>query len=112
MLFSVRNGLKEDALVEIPNTLAIPQFMLTICLFILLIGWLVTFTYLALRPLPEKQVELTEQKATLLVRKSPAMQALPMPPRTTGIRPVTQQTPIVTVSVDSRREMVLDHSKH
>src|SRR5437667_5600180 len=63
MLFSVRNGLKEDALVDIPNTLTMPQLILIMSLFTLLIGWLIIFAYLALRPMPEAHVEQLEHTA-------------------------------------------------
>jgi hypothetical protein len=112
MLFSVRNGLKEDALVDIPSTLALPQLILTISLFTLLVGWFAIFAYLAIRPTPEKPIEKAEQTATLPVVKPPVMQRLPMTPRTPKICTITQQTPIITVSVDASREIVLDHSRH
>ena len=109
MLFSVVNGLKEDALVDISTTFTMPQFILIMSLFVLLIGWLVIFAYLALRPTPGEQMEHT---ATLPVIKSPVIQTLPIAPRASSIRTVTQPTPIVTVSAESTREIVLDHSSH
>src|SRR5215472_1770630 len=98
MLFSVTNGLKEDALVDIPNTLTLPQLILIMSLFTLLIGWLVIFAYLALRPAPEKKVEQMEHTATLPAIKTPVMQEFPVAPRVPSIRTITQQTPIVSVS--------------
>ena len=112
MLFSVRNGLKEDALVDIPNTLSMPQLVLIISLFTLLIGWLIIFAYLALRPMPETDREKMEHPVLQPAITSPRIQTLPIPPRAPSIHPVTQPTPVVTVSTASKREVVLDHSSH
>jgi hypothetical protein len=112
MLFSVMNGLKEDTLVDIPDTHTLPQLILIMSLFILLIGWLVIFAYLALRPAPEKRTEQIEHTAALPAVKSPIVQTLPITPRASSIRTITQPTPIVTVSTDSTHEIVLDHSTH
>ena len=111
MLFSVRNGLKEDALVDIPNTLTMQQLILMSSLFTLLISWLVVFAYLALRPTPEKYAEPTERAAMLPVT-SPVIQTIPLTPRASGIHTITQQTPIVAISADSTREIALDRSGH
>jgi hypothetical protein len=105
------NGLKEDALVDIPNTHTLPQLILVMSLFTLLIGWLVIFAYLALRPAPEKRAERMEHTASLPAIKSPVVQTLPPTPRASSMRTITQPTPIVTVSTDSTREIVLDHSR-
>src|SRR5919198_6287036 len=101
MLFSVANGLKEDALVDISNTLTMPQLILIMGLFTLLIGWLVIFSYLPLRPTQEKYGEQMEHTATVPVIKSPVIQTHPIKPRVSSIRPITQPTPIVTVAADS-----------
>ena len=112
-MFPAMNGLKEDALVDIPNTFTLPQLILIMSLFTLLIGWLVVFTYLAVRPTGEKQVEQMEQRAAALpVVTSPVMKMLPVTPRAPSIHPITQPTSIVTVATDSTREIVLDHSSH
>src|SRR5436305_14628028 len=111
MLFSVRNGLKEDALVDISNTLTMPHLILISTLFMLLIGWLVIFAYLALRTTPlDKHVEQTEHAAMLPVT-SPVIQTLPIAPRASGLNAITEQTPIVTIAADSTCEIVLDHSR-
>ena len=112
MLFSVTNSLKEDTLVDISNALTPPQLTLIMGLFILLIGWLVIFAYLALRPTPEKQVEQMDYPATQSTIKSPVVQIIPVEPRSSGIRTITQPTPVVPVSTNSSREIVLDHSRH
>jgi hypothetical protein len=111
-LFSIMNGLKEDTLVDIPDTHTLPQLILILSLFTLLIGWLVIFAYLALRPAPEKRTEQMEHTAALPAIKSPVGQTLPVTPRAPSIRTITKPTPIVTVSTDSTREIVLDHSRH
>ena len=111
-LFSVTNGLKEDALVDMPNMLTLPQFILILSLFTLLIGWLVTFTYLALRPATEKSVEQKEYIAPLATVKAPVMQTHSVAPRAPSIRPITEPTPIVTIATDTTREMVLERSSH
>jgi hypothetical protein len=112
MLFPITNGVKEGTLVDVSNTLTMPQLILTMGLFTLLIGWLVIFAYLALRPTPEKFGEQMEHTATLPVIKSPVIQTLPIKPRASSIHAVTQPTPIVTVSTDAKCEIVLDHSSH
>jgi hypothetical protein len=81
-------------------------------LFTLLVGWFVTFAYLALRPAPEQQVKPTELPTTSLSIKSPVRQTLTIAPRASGMRPIAQQPPIATVSADSTCEMILDRSKH
>jgi hypothetical protein len=106
----MRNGPKEDALVDIPNTLTLPQLTLIMSLFIVLISWLVIFAYLALRPTPEKPVEQNEYPSTLSVTTSPVIQALPITPRVPSVCPITQPTPIVSISADSTREVVLENS--
>ena len=115
MLFSVRNGLKEDALVDLPNSLTMSQAILIMSLFTLLLGWFVTFAYLALRPMPEQHleqyVEPMELPVTPLPIKSPVMQTLTVSPQASGMRTTAQKTPIVTVSADSTCEMILDHSR-
>ena len=99
---------------DIPNTLTVSQFILIISLFTLLIGWLITFTYLALRPTPEPYIEPLEHLTTLPAIKSPETQTLSFMPRASGICTITdtEQTPIVMVSADATREMVLDHARH
>jgi hypothetical protein len=112
MLFSMGNGLEEDALVDIPNTLTLPQLTLIMSLFTVLISWLVIFAYLALRPTPPDQhVEQAEHAKTLPVTTSPVIQNFPITPRAPSIYPITQPTPIVNVSADSAREVVLDGSR-
>ena len=96
---------------DIPNT-PLPQFILILSLFTLLIGWLVTFTYLALRPATEKSVEQKEYSAPLPAVKVPIMQTHPVAPRAPSIRPITQPIPIVNVATDTTREIVLDRSSH
>jgi hypothetical protein len=113
MLFSARNGLKEDAPVDIPNTFTMSQAILISSLFTLLIGWLIIFAYLALRPIPKKQAAgQTEQTTALPAIVSPVRQPLPIAPRGSGIPSIPQQTPRVTISADSKREMALDRSRH
>lgn len=104
------NGLKEDALVDVPNTLTLPQLILSISLFVLLIGWLVVFAYLALRPVGEKQVEENEPTVSRPVVKLPVVHVVPVSPRKPNMHPITHPTPIVTVGADKVREVVLDHS--
>ena len=96
---------------DIPNTLTLPQLTLIMSLFIVLISWLVIFAYLALRPTPEKTVEQTEHQNTLPVTTSPVVQAIPITPRVPSVCPITQPTPIVSISVDSTREVVIDSSR-
>jgi hypothetical protein len=111
MLFSARNGLEEDVLVDIPNTFAISQEILISSLFTLLIGWLITFAYLALRPTPETQVEQIEHATALPAIASPVIQPLPIAPQKPSIHSIAQQTPRATISADSKREMALDRSR-
>jgi len=105
---SIRNSLKEDALVDIPNTLTLPQLTLIMSLFTVLISWLVICAYLALRPTREQHVEQTEYTATLPVTTSPVTQNLPITPRAPSMSPITQPTPIVNLSTETAREIVLD----
>jgi hypothetical protein len=88
------------------------QLILIMSLFTLLIGWLIIFAYLALRPMPEKHAEQTERMATPLPITPPVMQTLTITPRAPGMRTITQQTPIVTISADSTRERIIDRSRH
>ena len=96
---------------EIPDTLTLPQLVLIMSLFIVLLSWLVISAYLALRPTPDQPVEPTEYPATLPVTTSPVIQALPITPRVPSVSPITQPTPIVSISADSTREIVLDGSR-
>ena len=104
------NGLKEDALVDISDPLALSQLILSVSLFALLIGWLVTFAYLALRPGAEKQAELQEQTAPRPAIKVSVMQTLPVTPRVPSLHSITQPVPVVTVVTDQAQEVVLDRS--
>jgi hypothetical protein len=88
------------------------QLILITSLFTLLIGWLIIFAYLALRPIPEKHVEQTEHMATQIPITPPVIQTLTITPRAPGMRTIAQQTPIVTISADSTREIILDRSRH
>lgn len=111
MLFSARNGLKEDALVDIPNTFITSQVILISSLSTLLIGWLITFAYLALRPETETQAEQAEEPTVLPAIVSPAIQPRPIVPRGSSAHNIAQQTPRVTIAADSKREIVLDRSR-
>jgi len=104
------NSLKEDALVDISDPSALPQLILSVSLFTLLIGWLVTFAYLALRPGAEQQAEWQEQTAPRSAIKVSVMQTLPVTPRVPSLSPITQPVPIVTVATEPAQEVVLDHS--
>jgi hypothetical protein len=112
MLFFVRDSLKEDALVDIPNTFTMPQLILVLSLFCLLVVWLSIFAWLALRPTAEKRLEEMEDTASLPVVNAPALRTLPINPLAPGIRTITQQTPIVTVSADATREMAFESTLH
>ena len=97
---------------DLSNSLSMPQLILIMSLFTLLISWLVISAYLALRPQPEQHTEQTESPATPRPTNSPVMQTLTITPRAPSIRTIVQQTPIVTVSADSKRKIPLDRSRH
>ena len=97
---------------DMPNTFTMPQLILIISLFSLLIAWLAIFAWLALRPTPEPYLEEMEDTAPLPVVHAPVLRTLPIKPLTSGIRTITQQTPIVTVSAESTREIVFERSTH
>ena len=90
---------------DISNALTLPQLVLTASLFLLLIGWLVIFAYLAVRP--ERQSEEMEDTAPRTAIKVPVTQTRPVSPRAVSMPPITQPIPIVAVAADPAHEIVM-----